>query len=304
MDHGKRFLFSDKSIKFPMGYLEINVININYEPPVPHRYFSAHSHSSYELHYIPSGYGILKSQQKQYLITPGTFYLTGPGILHEQVADGKEPMSEYCLNFEFEIRKEKDTDISYYNRTEIDELLRRLKETNFWFGKDEFSTFHIFERLFWEIENRAFGYYTSIQCLAAQIIINASRSFSLDENARYDLPDKKHYDKRRMIIDGFFRQYDKNLKAEMLAQRLNISIRQLDRLIKEFYGMSFKRWLLYLRMEIASNLLIETDLPVEDIAYQVGFSNYSQFYKLFIKQKGLPPSKYRMARHRELEQHK
>jgi len=70
--------------------------------------------------------------------------------------------------------------------------------------------------------------------------------------------------------------------------------------MKEFYGMSYNQRLLNLRIEIASSLLTETDLPAKDISYKVGFSDYSHFYKLFVNHHQLSPSKYReMFKHRE-----
>ncbi len=293
MDKNKRLLFSDKNIKFLLGYLEINIVNINYEPPVPHRYFGSHSHSTYELHYIPQGEGLLKVQHQQYNITPGTFYLTGPGILHEQVADGNQPMSEYCLNFEFEIKKERHPNFNYYNSSEIDAITAILQKTSFWYGKDEFSTFSLFEKLYWEIENRILGYYSNMQSLAAQIIVNAARSFSAVKKAGYDIPGKLSYDKRRVMIDDYFRNYDRKLKAPVLAKELGVSTRQLDRLMKQFYSMSFKQKLLHTRMEIALNLLRDTDLSAKEIAQSVGFSNYSHFYKAFMEREKVSPSEYK-----------
>lgn len=295
MDWNKRLLYNNKDIKFMLGYLEINIININYEPPVPHRYFSSHSHSTYELHYIPYGEGTLKVNHKHYKISPGTFYLTGPGIFHEQISDGNLPMTEYCLNFQYIVRKKCTFNHHYYNKNEIDCLASILAHTHFWFGKDEFSTFGLFQRLYHEIENRILGYYSSIQSLAAQIIINSARSFAAVKEAEYEIPVKLSYDKRQTTIDDYFRKYDMKLKPSTLAKVLGVSVRQLDRIMKQYYSMSFKQKLLHTRIEIALDLLKDTDLPVKEIALNVGFSNYSHFYKAFLEREGVSPSDYRKS---------
>ncbi len=42
-------------------------------------------------------------------------------------------------------------------------------------------------------------------------------------------------------------------------------------------------------------LLLTTSLNVQEIVYQVGFSNRSHFYKEFDKRYGMTPKDYRMA---------
>jgi hypothetical protein len=38
----------------------------------------------------------------EYRITPGTLFMTGPGIAHEQVSLASDPMTEYCIYFQIE----------------------------------------------------------------------------------------------------------------------------------------------------------------------------------------------------------
>ena len=101
--------YHDLNIKIPMGNMTINIFYISYEPSRPNWSVKNHSHSIYELHFIPSGKGILQAFDKEYNIIPETFYLTGPGIIHGQKADIEDPMCEYCINFEIKISKRADS---------------------------------------------------------------------------------------------------------------------------------------------------------------------------------------------------
>lgn len=56
--------------------------------------------NSYEIHYIPSGYGSVIVDDISYEIGPNTLYTTGPGVFHEQIPNQDEPMSEYGINFD------------------------------------------------------------------------------------------------------------------------------------------------------------------------------------------------------------
>jgi hypothetical protein len=130
---------TDLDVKVKIGAITVNVFHINYEEPIPSWGYEAHSHSSYELHLIPKGYGTLTIANKQYRIGPGTFYFTGPGVVHEQIADTVDPMSEFCINFEFDVSKRKPTKTDIYLHDEIREIVRILTNTHFWFGQDDLN---------------------------------------------------------------------------------------------------------------------------------------------------------------------
>ena len=80
----------------------------------------------------------------------------------------------------------------------------------------------------------------------------------------------KAYDEQNVrysIIESFFaRNYDKHTGAHELARELGLCRRQVDRVMAEIYGMSFREKLVELRMNHALRLLGSTDLPVEIIA--------------------------------------
>ena len=65
----------------------------------------------------------------------------------------------------------------------------------------------------------------------------------------------------------------------------------ISALLHRELGKTFSQLLLELRMERASLLLKGTDLPIEDVAYMLGYSNSSNFYKAFKDFHGCSPRK-------------
>jgi YesN/AraC family two-component response regulator len=57
--------------------------------------------------------------------------------------------------------------------------------------------------------------------------------------------------------------------------------------------MTFIERRTFLRIETAKNMLIETDLSIDDIINKIGFSNKSGFYKKFLEATGMMPSDFR-----------
>ncbi|WP_310185716.1 helix-turn-helix domain-containing protein [Bacillus sp. 3255] len=276
-----------------MGNMLINILYINYEPPVPSWYYGNHCHSSYELHFIPKGRGLLRVSHQQFQIEPGIFYVTGPGVYHEQLADRDDPMSEYCINFEIKIRSGRQTKGSTYLQSEIDEVLRTLTNTRFWFGKDEFRTVLLFESILKEFEMQYLGYYTVVQSLVSQIIMNAVRSFTQHKKSNYYIPLKIPDDSRRYIADTYFDDPSQELTPEALAGKIGVSVRQLERIMKQYYGVTFKEKLLETRLELAKHLLRSGELPIHLIAERTGFRSASYFSKTFREQVSLTPQQYR-----------
>jgi transcriptional regulator GlxA family with amidase domain len=73
----------------------------------------------------------------------------------------------------------------------------------------------------------------------------------------------------------------------------NIPERTLKRRFKAATGSSLIEYLQNLRVEEAKRLLESTELPMEDISEQTGYSDTSFFRRLFKRLTGLTPGKYR-----------
>ncbi len=66
----------------------------------------------------------------------------------------------------------------------------------------------------------------------------------------------------------------------------------ISTLLRRETGKSFSEILLELRMERAIMLIKGTQLPIEEIAVMLGYSNSSNFYQAFRKYYGKPPREY------------
>jgi len=52
----------------------------------------AHGENVYELHYVEQGEGTVFLNKKEYRVEPGVLYITGPGVLHEQIPSKENPL--------------------------------------------------------------------------------------------------------------------------------------------------------------------------------------------------------------------
>lgn len=84
-----------------------------------------------------------------------------------------------------------------------------------------------------------------------------------------------------------------NLSQNIVAEEIGISPAYLSRLFKQEIGTSFPNYINNVRLEQAKQLLISTQLPVKDIAYQTGFNSLQNFFRAFKKNIGISPGEYR-----------
>lgn len=85
---------------------------------------------------------------------------------------------------------------------------------------------------------------------------------------------------------------EENLSLEKLAQEANYSVAHISRIFKEVTNKTLIHYIIEKRLIKAKHLL-NGSLPIIEIAKQVGFNNYSYFYKVFKKNTGISPEKYR-----------
>jgi YesN/AraC family two-component response regulator len=84
-----------------------------------------------------------------------------------------------------------------------------------------------------------------------------------------------------------------NLSLTTIAGYFSLSERYLSSLIREQTGKSYADYIIDIRISEARRLLIQTDIPINDIAVHVGYELPNSFYKTFKNCTGLSPRQYR-----------
>lgn len=87
-----------------------------------------------------------------------------------------------------------------------------------------------------------------------------------------------------------------HLTVEKISRKSGVSKNTLYREFKKEFNMSVFEYIIKKRIEKAESLLLKTNLSVEEIAVQTGFSTSSYFGSVFKKEKGVSPLKYRKAK--------
>lgn len=85
------------------------------------------------------------------------------------------------------------------------------------------------------------------------------------------------------------RYTDPTLRLEEVARHVDRSPAYFSTLLSQKHGISFRQLLVNMRLKEAQRLLLETSLPVQEVAMRTGFGNANYFSKIFKEKTGTTP---------------
>lgn len=90
---------------------------------------------------------------------------------------------------------------------------------------------------------------------------------------------------------------DRNIKGDInldrAAEYANMSSYYYSRVFKKMTGVNFITYVTDRKIEIAQDMLVETDMPVINIAYELSYNEPNYFSKAFKRKVGMSPTEYR-----------
>lgn len=93
-----------------------------------------------------------------------------------------------------------------------------------------------------------------------------------------------------------YRHYDEELNLTRISREFFLTPAYLCEIFKKFTGCTITGYLLKIRMEKASALLLDTEASLVDIAAQVGYNDYNYFCRLFKRYFNTSPTAYRKGK--------
>ena len=129
----------------------------------------------------------------------------------------------------------------------------------------------------------------------AQILGTVYKIFSAiqsRENSAY--LSSQHYKKMSISLDFIENNYiDNRITTPMLAEMSGMSLRYYQTLFNTFFGCSPKKYIMNKKIEEAKKMLLNTALPIHEIALHGGFSDEFHFCKAFKREVGMTPTEFR-----------
>ena len=246
-----------------------------------------HSHTFYELLYCCNNCGTeYLVGSERYRLQRGDIIFVPPGISHrpllpEQMA---EPYKRYVLwlSPEFMAHYLQLFPHFFSGQQESVGMLRTG-------GTKWESLGDLFRAGVLESEQRSDGWQAVVIGNTITLLTQIKRAKE-DHNAPTPKAEKPE------LLDQIMAYIEENFSAvitvEDLAKQFFVSSSTISHLFKQKLGVSFYRYVTQRRL-IAGKTLIEQGILLEDVAMQIGFRDYSGFYRAFKQEYGISPRQYR-----------
>ncbi len=258
--------------------------------------YPIHTHDEYELNYIENAQGAKRvvGDSIEYIDQLELTLITGSNLRHAWLN------SEKIITRPREI---KEITIQFHNNLLNDELLLRnqFRSIRELFDKATYGvTFSI--KSIEQVRARLFSMSSGSQglhsvltlfsvlydlSLSSDMRVLSSLSFSEDIQGVFN---SQRVDKAYQYI---LSNYQNNITLQDVANQVNMSSTGFSRFVKERTGKNFIDILNDVRITQSIRLLMDTAYNISEICYSCGFSNLSNFNRIFKKKKGCTPSQFR-----------
>ncbi len=112
-------------------------------------------------------------------------------------------------------------------------------------------------------------------------------------NYTFDYPSIKHSDVVYKCIDYIRQNFDQKITLDDIAIHVSLSRSYLSKLFKDETGYSLFSYINHVRIEKSKQLLLDDSTSLVDIAGLCGFEDQSYFTKVFKKETGISPKRFR-----------
>lgn len=291
-------------IRFRWGNYGVNVLKFHLTTFAPGKVVDYHKHSEYELHYIPRGKGTLLLEGSVHPLSAGMMYVTGPNVLHRQEADPNEAMDELCLHVDLVRLSGKSSDTDREEEwgdalecAEAELCVGMLSQFTAVPATDRHDAMQMFLTAYRAWYEGMPGLYTILKQSVIQILLRTI-SAQTKLSPKVDLPSRDMYRHRYQLAVQFIHDnYMMPLMVEHVAERVQISVRQLQRVFRSQTGDTFGDYLERYRLTQICRQLERSDGSIQRIAADCGFSSANYLHHVFKKSFGITPQEYR-ERHR------
>jgi AraC-like DNA-binding protein len=225
------------------------------------------------------GKGVAAIDNIQYNITPNSFVVIPSGKAHSYAADENDSWTIFWVHF-------KGITADAIVNEMIDQFMGNVGAVTY-----QQKRLDLFNDIYLNLE-RGFG--IDNLCYANLCLSHFLSSFLY--NDKFNINEKKQSWNDDMIersIDFMQRHLSQSLQLSQIAQEINISIPHFCFLFRKKTGFAPMEYFTQLKVQKACQYLLFTDLPIKNIAEQLGIQDPYYFSRMFTKLMGLSPRQYR-----------
>jgi AraC-like DNA-binding protein len=249
-----------------------------------------HTHSFYEVCYVFAGKGMFTIGGAVHEVRKGQVFIAKPGEAHEIIANRSDPLGIYFWAYSLE----SESAASEFG--EVDALMTAFGQSTLPVSDRAESMEQTCLLLTEESATRRPGYPTAVSALMQKLLLDCARAV-VTEPIAAEKPDPPLRSAAQSVVLAAKHYLRDNLHRPIglrdAAAQLGLSERHVTRLFLAETGKTVIDFLIDLRMERATRMLMEHQQPIKQIAAAVGYPDVRYFTSLFHKRVGVTPAVFR-----------
>jgi AraC-like DNA-binding protein len=234
----------------------------------------------FQINYITEGEGILETREKLIPVKAGSVMILHPNVWHRYRPISKVGWKEHYVGFMGEMAERMIQSSEIFHETSVIQI-----------GFNE-EVIQLYDRILYHIKSEKPGYQQICSGLVMQIM---GQIISIRKNVDFKLDYmEKSIQKACLLIRD---NQTRNIQIEELANELKVNYSHFRKAFKRYTGLSPLQYHASLRLKQAADLLVNTDLSIKEISFDLGFYSVFYFNKLFKEKTGKTPGGYRRQIH-------
>ena len=279
------------SLSFPVGELGGQLILIEPVWKHPSKPYYPHRHPTFELYYITDGQCRIKADNAFFDLRPGQLLLLPPDTFHRAVSVSEDTR---IMTLSFSVSPPAGAGADSHSARML-AAFRAARPALFRVTATELGRILARIRVLAYEDEHAYFIREKLRSLCSLLLLELFDLLASKEAER-PAPAPSAAVPPDFLIDEFFSQhFNRNDASELLAKKLNVSPRQLNRIIKRSCGKNYREKLNETRLQVARDLLTTTDKSVTQIAQVLGYSSPANFSSFIRSATGMSPTQLRQA---------
>jgi AraC-like DNA-binding protein len=251
--------------------------------------YPVHFHPEYELNFVDNGKGLRRIVGDSIEEVAGLeLVLVGPNLFHgwEQHQCTQKRMHEITIQFHNDL-----FDNTFLNRKIMKPIKDMFERSSHGIIFSESDIQAILPRILRVSKLEGIDYFLELFSILYDLA--NSRNQRLLSTTTIYMESFENSDKLKLLYDFVQENYANKITLDEVSELMNMSSVSFNRFIKKRTGKTFVEYVNDVRIGYASRWLIEKDLSISEIAFLCGFNSIANFNRVFKKNKGCTPTKYR-----------
>lgn len=250
-----------------------------------------HQHDLYEIFYGLGGEVDVVCGQESLPLRENSMVMIGKNYLHRLQYTPEKPATYFTLIFDLVPKSGSNSIDGQQEYREITKALERADRECYIYLEHTKSVEDLLNQIFRQISQKKIGWASIIGPMYYMFFLRLLRQTT---TAVSSVKTPLGYKNIALEASKYIHSnYAGELTIDMVARKLNVTPRHVNRLFQEMFGRSFAHTVSVIRMEYAKKYLRTTNDSLERIAMHVGLPSGKALIRLFHEQEGMSPGDYR-----------